>query len=146
MAKKGGNQSRMRAMFVPLLGVAALGAIFVWIINNAESTEPETDASAQAPQNIELTPATRPQGVASASWRAPDGLREEEPEVEDTFAVLDAPRGKELFQNDTVKAERWEESLEERVKGLGGMAVYVAKKVDDKKDEPAKKAGEEDRK
>ena len=146
MAKKGASQSRMRAMFVPLLGVAALGAIFVWIGNNPESTEPEADASSQAPQNIDLTPPERTQGVASASWRAPDGLREEEPEFEDTFAVLDAPRGKELFQNDTVKAERWEETLEEQIKGLGGMAVYVAKKVDDKKDEPAKKAGQEDRK
>ena len=43
MAKKGANQSRMRAMFVPLLGVAALGVIFVWITNNADS-EPEADA------------------------------------------------------------------------------------------------------
>ena len=49
MAKKGANQSRMRAMFVPRLGVAALGAIFGWITNNAESTEPDADASPQGP-------------------------------------------------------------------------------------------------
>ena len=145
MAKKGGSQSRVRAMLVPLLGLAALGAIFVWVGNNAEP-EPGADTESQAPQNIDLTPVGRTQGVASASWRAPDGLREPEPEIEDTFAVLDAPRGKELFKNDSVKAERWEQSLEEQVKGLGGMAVYVAKTVDDKKDQPAKKAGQEDRK
>ncbi len=120
----GNELGQSKAVLLALLVVVAIGAVFVMGRDNEDQSSQEQVE--EAPEEIlEVTPLLTPGAIKSASWRSEDredadaerpNLAAAEPEE----SLLDRLGGPD------DKDERFKKSLEETVKGLDGLGVYVA--------------------
>ena len=129
------SSSALRTVLLVLLVVAAsVGAIVM--VEGRKSQDEEDAARKEREEPIQVDPLLLTGNITNASWRG----REETGSDEGTEEAFDwSAHDRDDFGGDTAKSERFDATLEETVKPLDGLGIFVGKAEEDEPDEKNKK-------
>jgi len=118
------KSGRSRTSILMALLVVVATATAIYLLGNDVGDDRE-NAAPVVQDALEVTPGIPDGAIVSASWRADDGSKEAAaPESDDEGASTSLLDGVE-WGDESDRRERFEKSLEETVREIHGLGVYV---------------------